>query len=269
MLCFLKPDLILHLGDRFEIFTAAMIAHLPIAHCNVGERTEGVIDEPIRHSITKMSQLHFVATDEYQRRVIQLGEDPERVFNVGDLVIDGIQRLDLMSREDLELALGFKLPSRNLLITFHPVTLENNTSAKQMNKLLTSLGEIKETRLIFTMPNADTEGRILFRHINDFCNEKPNAKAFTSLGQLRYLSCMQHVDGVVDNSSSGLMETPSIKKGMINIVDRQRGRIKAESVIDCSPNRKAIDKAIEKTICYRVSDKSREDLESLWQWWSK
>ena len=244
----LQPDLILVLGDRFEIFaaaTAAMIARVPIAHLHGGEATEGLIDEPIRHSITKMSQIHFVAAKEYQQRVIQLGEQPDRVFNVGGLGVDNIANLELLNREELELVLDFKLLPRNLLITFHPVTLENNTSPQQMDELLASLGELKEVGLIFTMPNADTEGRALIRQIKDFCNMRPNAKAYTSLGQLRYLSCIKHVDGVVGNSSSCLLEVPTFKKGSINIGDRQRGRIKAESVINCGPNRKAIDKAIE------------------------
>jgi len=245
----LQPDLIILLGDRFEILsavTAGMIARVPIAHCGGGERTEGCIDEAIRHSITKMSQLHFVGTEDSKRRVIQLGEQPERVFIAGGLGVDNIQRLELLNRKELEMELDFKLISHNLLITFHPVTLENNTSEKQMEELLASLGKLDQIGLIFTMPNADTEGRILFRQIKEFCYLRPNAKAYTSLGQLRYLSCIQHVDGVVGNSSSGLAEAPTFKKGTINIGDRQRGRLKAKSVIDCNPNQKSIDKAIKK-----------------------
>ena len=239
----LKPDLMLVLGDRYEILSAAaaaMIARIPIAHLHGGEATEGLIDEPIRHSITKMSHLHFVAAEEYRCRVIQLGEQPERVFNVGGLGIDNILRLKLLSRDELEVALDFKLAQRNLLITFHPVTLEHSTSAKQMDELLAALAELKDTGLIFTMPNADTEGRVLFRQIEDFCQLHSNARAYTSLGQLRYLSSIQQVDGVVGNSSSGLAEVPSFKKGTINIGDRQRGRLRANSVIDCEPERKAI-----------------------------
>jgi len=243
----LKPDLMLVLGDRYEILSAAaaaMIARIPIAHLHDGEATEGVIDEPIRHSITKMSHLHFVAAKEYRRRVIQLGEQPERVFNVGGLGIDNILDLKLLTRDLLEAALDFKLASRNLLITFHPVTLEQSTSAKQMDELLAALAELEDTGLIFTMPNADTEGRVLFRQIEDFCGLHPNARAYTSLGQLRYLSCIQQVDGVVGNSSSGLAEVPSFKKGTINIGDRQRGRLRANSVIDCDPGRKSIAAAL-------------------------
>jgi len=243
----LKPDLMLVLGDRYEIFAAAasaMIARIPIAHLHGGETTEGAFDEAIRHSITKMSHLHFVAAEEYRRRVIQLGELPEHVFNVGGLGIDNILRLKLLTRDELEEALNFKLEKRNLLITFHPVTLEQNTSAQQMDELLAALAELKDTGLIFTMPNADTEGRILFHQVEAFCAKHSQARAYTSLGQLRYLSCLQHVDGVVGNSSSGLTEVPSFNKGTINIGDRQRGRLRAASVIDCQPERKSISMAI-------------------------
>ena len=245
----LRPDLMLVLGDRYEIFTAAaaaMVAGIPIAHLHGGEATEGSIDEPIRHSITKMSHLHFVAADEYRRRVIQLGEQPDRVFNVGGLGIDNILRLKLLARSELEETLGFKLATRNLLITFHPVTLEQHSSSMQMDQLLSALAELQDTGLIFTMPNADSEGRILFRQIQDFCACHPLANAYISLGQLRYLSCIQHVDGVLGNSSSGLAEVPSFKKGTINIGDRQRGRLRADSIIDCKPERAEIDAALEK-----------------------
>jgi GDP/UDP-N,N'-diacetylbacillosamine 2-epimerase (hydrolysing) len=239
----LKPDLMLVLGDRYELLSAAaaaIVARLPIAHLHGGEKTEGAFDEAIRHSITKMSHLHFVAAEEYRRRVIQLGENPERVFNVGGLGIDSILRLKLLSREELEKALGLNFLSRNLLITFHPVTLERNTSAHQMDELFAAISALDDTGLIFTMPNADTEGRSLFKRITSFCESHPNAHAFVSLGQLRYLSCIQYVDGVIGNSSSGLTEVPSFKKGTINIGDRQRGRLRAASVIDCKPNRQEI-----------------------------
>ena len=243
----LKPDLMLVLGDRYEIFAAAasaMIARVPIAHLHGGEATEGIIDEPIRHSISKMSHLHFVAAEEYRLRVIQLGEQPDHIFNVGGLGIDNILRLKLLSRSELEKALNFKLGKRNLLITFHPVTFEQNTSAQQMDDLLAALAELKDTGLIFTMPNAATEGRVLFRQIETFCAQHPQARSYTSLGQLRYLSCIQHVDGVVGNSSSGLAEVPSFKKGTINIGDRQRGRLRVASVIDCEPAQDSIRKAL-------------------------
>ncbi len=259
----LKPDLVLVLGDRYEIFaaaTAAMIARVPIAHLHGGEKTEGAIDEAIRHAITKMSHLHFVAAEEYRQRVIQLGEAPERVFNVGGLGLDGIRNLELLDRAALEKSLEFKLGPRNLLVTFHPTTLEENTAATQMAELLAALDTLPQTHLLFTMPNADTEGRALIGLIKDYVERHPqSSKAFTSLGQLRYLSCLSQVDGVVGNSSSGLIEAPSFKIGTINIGDRQRGRLKASSVIDCKPDRLAIKSALEELF----SDKFRAKLTSV------
>ena len=245
----LQPDLLLVLGDRYEIFAAsasAMIARIPIAHLHGGESTEGLIDESIRQRITKMAHLHFVAAEEYRKRVIQLGEQPENVYNVGGLGVDNILRLDLLDRPQLEREIGFKFAKRNLLITFHPVTLEERTSSDQMSELLISLDKLEDVGLIFTMPNADTDGRILFRQINDFCETHPMARVYTSLGQLRYLSCVKHVDGVIGNSSSGLAEVPSFCKGTVNIGDRQRGRLCASSVINCTADNASITKSIHK-----------------------
>lgn len=239
----LKPDLVVVLGDRFEIFAvaaAALVACIPIAHLHGGEKTEGAFDEAIRHSISKMSHLHFVAAEEYRQRVIQLGEHPERVFLVGGLGVDNIKRLKLMDRVTLETSLDFKFGKKNLLITFHPVTLELATAADQLTELLTALAELKDTQLIFTLPNADTDGRKLIKMVKQFVAQHNNAHAFVSLGQLRYLSCIAQVDGVVGNSSSGLAEVPSFKKGTINIGNRQQGRLQATSVINCEPNRQSI-----------------------------
>jgi len=240
----LQPDIVVLLGDRFEIFSAAaaaMIARIPIAHLHGGETTVGVIDEPIRHSITKMSHLHFTATEEYRNRVVQLGENPERVFNVGGLGIDNIKTLNLMNREEFEQSISFKLGRKNLLITFHPVTLEHTTAGEQFQNLLEAIEELQDTIFIFTKPNADTEGRIIIQKIDEYVPRNTHkAVAFTNLGQVRYLSAMQFVDGVVGNSSSGLAEAPTFKIGTINIGDRQRGRIKAESIIDCEPNKESI-----------------------------
>ena len=245
----LRPDMLLVLGDRFEIFSAvaaAVPARIPVAHLHGGEATEGLIDESIRHSLTKMSHLHFVATDEYRKRVIQLGENPKRVFCVGGLGVDGIIRTHLLEKDVLEEALDFRFGPRNLLVTFHPVTLEAHSSERQMGELLAALAELPDTHIIFTMPNADTDGRVLFGMIEDFVTTHPCAKAFPSLGQLRYLSCIKYVDAVVGNSSSGLLEVPSFKIGTINIGDRQKGRIKADSVIDCEPEKASILKAMER-----------------------
>jgi len=210
-----------------------------------GETTEGAFDEALRHSITKMSHLHFVAAETYRQRVIQLGEQPERVFLVGGLGVDNIKRMQLLDRAALEASLDFKLGRKNLLITFHPVTLETATAADQMAELLAALADLKDTQLIFTLPNADTDGRALIKMVEQFVAQHPNASAYPSLGQLRYLSCIAQVDGVVGNSSSGLAEVPSFKRGTINIGDRQRGRLQAESIINCEPNRESITAAVE------------------------
>lgn len=253
----LKPDLVVLLGDRFEIMVAAIaatIARKPIAHLHGGEATEGLIDEPIRHSVTKMSHLHFVAAEEYRNRVIQLGEHPSTVFNVGGLGIDNILKLDLLSREELEKSLNFKFGAKNVLVTFHPVTLENKTSGMQMDELLSALYKLLDCKIIFTMPNADTDGREIFQLIQSFCRRNENAVAFTSLGQIRYLSCLNHVDIVIGNSSSGLAEVPSFKIPTINIGDRQRGRMKADSVIDCEPKEKEITESISKAYHKKFED---------------
>jgi GDP/UDP-N,N'-diacetylbacillosamine 2-epimerase (hydrolysing) len=239
----LKPDLIVVLGDRFEIYAAAaaaLIAGIPVAHLHGGETTEGAFDEAIRHAITKMSHLHFVAAEAYRRRVIQLGEQPDRVFLVGGLGVDALKQVTLLDREELETSIGFKLGTRNFLVTFHPVTLEGNRSTQQMAQLLLALSELNDTNLIFTMPNADTGGRELSRMIDEFVSSHSNARVYTSLGQLRYLSCMKYVNAVVGNSSSGIAEAPSMGVPTINIGDRQKGRLSANSVIHCEPTHDSI-----------------------------
>jgi GDP/UDP-N,N'-diacetylbacillosamine 2-epimerase (hydrolysing) len=244
----LRPDLLFVLGDRFEIFAAAAaasVARIPIAHAHGGETTEGAFDEALRHSITKMSHLHFVAAPEYCRRVVQMGEQPERVWVVGALGLDNLAKLKLLDRRQLEASLSFKLGHRNLLVTFHPVTLENATFEAQMIELLCALEAQEDTHLIFTMPNADTGGRLAIEMIERFVAGHGNARAYVSLGEERYLSCIRHVDAVVGNSSSGLIEVPSFGKGTVNIGDRQRGRLKAQSVIDCVPERSAITAALQ------------------------
>ncbi|MDX4028614.1 UDP-N-acetylglucosamine 2-epimerase [Aliarcobacter skirrowii] len=246
----LKPDIVIVLGDRYEIFSAtsaAMIARIPIAHIHGGEKTEGAFDESIRHSITKMSHLHFTATEEYKNRVIQLGEDPSKVFNVGGMGIENIKRLKLLSKDEFEKSIEFKLNIKNILVTFHPVTLENSTAKEQFQQLLDAIDELEETNIIFTKANSDTDGRVINKMIDEYVTKNSNKSiVFTSLGQLRYLSALQYVDAVVGNSSSGLAEAPSFKIGTINIGDRQKGRIKASSVIDCEPNKDSILNSFEK-----------------------
>lgn len=243
-----KPDWLLVLGDRFEIFaavTAAMIARIPIAHCHGGEATEGLIDEAIRHSITKMSHLHFTSTNEYRDRVIQLGEQPKSVFHVGALGIENINRLTLLNKEEFESSIDFKLSRMNFLVTFHPVTLDNASAEQQFTELVEALSSFKEAKIIFTKPNADYDGRVIIKSIDEFISKNPtSAISFISLGQLRYLSAIKHCQVVIGNSSSGLIEVPSFKKPTINIGDRQQGRIEAESVISCKPEKKLIIEAI-------------------------
>jgi GDP/UDP-N,N'-diacetylbacillosamine 2-epimerase (hydrolysing) len=244
-----QPDLIVLLGDRFEAFaaaTAALVGRIPVAHIHGGESTEGLIDEAFRHSITKMSHLHFVAAPEYRDRVLQLGENSNNVYLVGGLGLDKIRYLTLLDRETLEEVLGLKFNRRNLLVTFHPVTLERETAELQMSELLQALSKLKETTLIFTLPNADTGGRVIIKMIEEFVQHNLNAYSYKSLGDIRYLSCLQFVDGVVGNSSSGLTEVPSFKKATVNIGDRQLGRLKAKSVIDCLPTALEIELALDR-----------------------
>ena len=246
----LKPDLCIVLGDRFEIFSAvsaAMIAKIPIAHLHGGESTEGAFDESIRHSITKMSHLHFTATEEYKNRVIQLGEQPNKVFNVGGLGIDNINKLKLLSKADFENAIDFTFGKKNILVTFHPVTLENFTAKVQFQELLNSINKLENTKIIFTKANSDTNGRIINSMIDDYVAINDNSIAFTSMGALNYLSALQFVDVIVGNSSSGLLEAPSFNIATIDIGDRQKGRIKADSVISCSPTQESILSAFDKS----------------------
>lgn len=244
----LEPDIVVVLGDRFEILAAtvaAMIAGVPIAHLHGGEKTEGAFDEAIRHSITKMSHMHFVSTKEYRNRVIQLGENPAYVFLTGGLGVDTIKRTNLLPLEELEEVLSFKFGSKNLLVTFHPVTLSEDNGVGQLDELLAALSFLTDTQIILTLPNADTGSREFIKKIEDFSSKHDNAKAFKSLGQKNYLSCLQFVDAVVGNSSSGLAEVPTFKKATINIGDRQKGRLKAKSVIDCTGSRDRILEALE------------------------
>lgn len=258
----LKPDIVVILGDRFEIFgaaSAAMINRIPIAHIHGGESTEGIIDEAIRHSITKMSHLHFTATEIYRKRVIQLGESPDRVFNVGGVGIENIKRLKLLTKKQLEVAINFSFNSKNILVAFHPVTLEENTSKIHFKEILDSIDQLSETNIIFTKTNSDTDGRIINSMINNYVQINPNkSKSFFSMGQLNYLSTMQYIDFLIGNSSSGIIEAPSFKIATINVGDRQKGRIKADSIISCKPDKKDIKKAIK----YAYSDDFKKILKN-------
>ncbi|WP_148821489.1 UDP-N-acetylglucosamine 2-epimerase [Campylobacter concisus] len=246
----LKPDILVLLGDRYEIFGVAGVAsimQIPIAHIHGGETTQGAFDEAFRHSITKMSHIHFAATREYANRIIQLGEEPSRVFNVGGPGIENIKKLNLLNKDEFEKSINFKLAKKNILITFHPVTLENSSAKKQFSELLKAIDELKDTNFIFTKANSDTDGDIINKMIDEYVSKNSQkAVAFASLGQLRYLSAIKFVDIVLGNSSSGLSEAPSFKKATINIGDRQKGRTKASSVIDISPVKKEILATIKK-----------------------
>jgi GDP/UDP-N,N'-diacetylbacillosamine 2-epimerase (hydrolysing) len=245
----LKPDIVIVLGDRYEIFaatTVAMVFKIPIAHIHGGETTEGAFDEGFRHSITKMSYLHFTSTEEYRKRVTQLGENPDRVFNVGAIGIESIKELKLLDRNQLEQNINFKFGKNTALVTFHPVTLENSNFKEQFQELLNALDRFNDLKLIFTKSNSDTDGRIINFMIDEYVeNNKNKAIAFTSMGQLRYLSAMKYVDLVMGNSSSGIIEAPFFKIPTINIGDRQKGRIQGKTIINCEPIENEICKAIE------------------------
>lgn len=240
----LQPDMVVILGDRFEMLAAAsvaLISRIPIVHIHGGEITAGAFDDSIRHAITKMAWWHFVAADEYKKRVIQLGENPKRVFQVGGMGVDGIVKSQLLKRDELEKRLDFKFGKKNIMVTFHSVTLERGTSTRQFHEILNALDDLEDTKLIFTVPNADTEGRVLKNMIDEFVKTRLEKSAsFTSMGQLNYLSALQFVDVVLGNSSSGLTEAPTFKIGTINIGDRQKGRLKADSVIDCDPDKESV-----------------------------
>lgn len=250
----LEPDMIVVLGDRFEIFAAvstASVAKIPVAHLHGGETTEGAFDEAFRHSITKMSWLHFTSTEDYRRRVIQLGEDPARVHNVGAIGVENIKEMNLMTKHELEQSLGMQIRDPFLLVTFHPVTLENNTSFIQFESLLEALDDYEDGTIIFTKANSDTDGRVINKMIDEYVSKHPdNCLAFTSMGQLRYLSAMKIADAVVGNSSSGIIEAPSFGIPTVNIGDRQKGRIQAASVINCEPNTFSIKEALEKALAH-------------------
>ena len=258
----LKPDWVVLLGDRFESFAAASAAHLlgiPIAHLHGGELTEGAVDDAFRHAITKMASLHFTAAEEYRQRVIQLGESPDRVFNVGAIGLDNVKRLTLLSKNELEKQLAFTELDKTILVTFHPVTLESVSSEEQLKELLGVLDDLKDHKIIFTFPNADADGRVIIGLLEDYVARNVNrAKAFASLGQLRYLSLLKYVQAMVGNSSSGLIEAPAFGLPVVNIGSRQNGRLRPPSVIDTPPDKKNISEAVQKALSQSFRDRCRE-----------
>jgi UDP-hydrolysing UDP-N-acetyl-D-glucosamine 2-epimerase len=248
----LKPDIVLILGDRYEALstaTSALLMNIPIAHIHGGEITEDAVDEQIRHAITKMSYLHFVSTSEYKKRVIQMGESKERVFNTGAPGIDNIMNLNLLPKDSLEKELNWSFKKKSVLFTYHPVTLENSNISKDIENILNTL-ESKNINILFTYANADDNGRIINQKIEQFCATNPKRfKVVKSLGQLRYLSAMKYVDFLIGNTSSGIIEAASFKKPVINIGNRQKGRLQSNNVINCTISKldNAIDKATSDT----------------------
>ncbi|MBP2657525.1 MAG: UDP-N-acetylglucosamine 2-epimerase [Firmicutes bacterium] len=255
----LQPDFIVVLGDRYEILAAAqaaMAARIPIAHIAGGDTTEGAFDEAIRHSITKMSHLHFVTNEISAKRVKQMGENPEHVFCVGSPSIDQIKSLKLFTKEELEKELNFTFRSRNILVTFHPATLDQQNPAEQFQEILDGLESFGEDLgIIFTKPNSDTYGRTLIQMIDEYVAKHPrHTCAYTNLGQKRYFSVIEQMDAVLGNSSSGIYEVPSFKKVTINVGERQKGRIQVASIINCLPEKKAVIDAIKHSFTIDCSD---------------
>lgn len=248
----LKPDLVVVLGDRYEILAAAeaaLIERIPIAHIHGGEVTEGAFDDAIRHSITKMSHLHFASTEAYRKRIIQLGEQPDHVFYTGALGVENIKRLHLMNKAEIEKEIGFEIDCNTILVTYHPVTLGNRTAKDDIDDFISALEEREDLRIIFTMPNSDTGSQFIVEAVNGFVERNHGrAKAFKSLGVVRYLSVMKQVAAVVGNSSSGIVEVPSFGIPTLNIGDRQKGRIQAESTYNCMPAKESVLNGLNKVL---------------------
>lgn len=248
----LRPDIALILGDRFEALAAAqavLVAGIPLAHVHGGEISEGAIDESIRHAISKMAQWHFVAAEPYRQRVIQLGESPDAVFNFGAPGLDCLDGMEWLDRDQLAAELGMSLREPVLLVTYHPVTLGDGAPKRALGELLAALDQFPQATIVFTYPNADAGGRELIRSIDEYvARNLERTKAFVSLGQRRYLNLVKISDAVVGNSSSGLTEAPALKAATVNIGERQRGRLKAKSVIDAAEDRTAIAQAISKAL---------------------
>lgn len=257
-----RPDALVVLGDRYEtlaVCCAAMNARIPIIHLYGGETTEGAVDEVIRHAITKLSYLHLTSTDEYRKRVIQLGESPDRVFTVGAIGVENALKRPLLSKEELENELNFTLDQPYAVVTFHPVTLEDSSAEQQCKELITAIEANSEMKYIITKANADADGRVINKALDELAVRNGNVAVFESLGSIRYLSALKYADMAIGNSSSGLLEVPSFKIPTVNIGDRQRGRLKAASVTDCLPNAQSICDAID----YAKSETCREICETV------
>ena len=253
----LSPDIVVLLGDRYEILVAAEVAlihKIPIAHIHGGEVTEGAFDDVVRHSVTKMSSLHFTSCEEYRYRVIQMGEQPERVFNVGSLGVENIKSIPLMNKAELEKSLNFKFSNNTILVTYHPVTLGGD-SVKDIHEFISALGEMNNLKVIFTMPNSDIGRDAIALAIEEYVSQHPDsAKAFVSLGLRRYLSTLQFVKAVVGNSSSGIIEVPSFAIPTLNIGDRQKGRLASKSVINCGTSKEEVLKGLKRCLSEKVQN---------------
>lgn len=246
-----KPDYVVLIADRYETLSMAAVAmcmQIPIIHLYGGETTEGAIDECIRHAISKMSYLHFATTEPYRQRIIQMGESPDRVFNVGGLGVENIKTCRLLEKKELEESLEIELWSKYALVTFHPVTLEKDTALQQAKELIAACEHFKDIQFIFTKANQDAYGRLINEMFVETASQHENMKVYDSLGMKRYLSALKHASFVLGNSSSGIMEVPSFGIPTVNIGDRQRGRLRAESILDCRPQRDDIITAIEKAM---------------------
>lgn len=256
-----KPDALMVLGDRYEtlaVCIAAMNEQIPIIHLHGGEATEGLVDEAVRNAITKLSFLHFTSTETYRNRVIQMGESPDRVYAAGAIGVENAIKTELMTKAELEKSLGCQFAEKMAVLTFHPVTLENDTAKKQISELLEALDSFPDITFICTKANADRDGRIINKYLSDYVDRHNNAFLFDSLGMKRYLSALSCATFVIGNSSSGIIEVPSFKIPSINIGDRQKGRIQAESIINCMPERSDIEGAIRKAISTEFNMKIRD-----------
>lgn len=260
----IEPDMLIVLGDRYEtiaVCLAAMNQRIPITHIHGGEKTEGAIDEAIRHSITKMSQLHFTSTEEYRRRIIQLGEQPNSVINVGALGVENIKNITLMTREALEREIGFQFNKNVIMVTYHPVTLEEQVALGEFTNLLNAIDEIDNVKIIFTKANADAGGRKINQMIDEYVEQHSQTSiAFTSMGQVRYLSALKYSSLVLGNSSSGIIEAPSFGIPTVNVGDRQLGRAQADSILNCGTSQSQIKQSIIKALSNEIQEQAKNTL---------
>lgn len=255
-----RPDCLVVLGDRYELVSvcsAAMNARIPIMHISGGETTQGAIDESVRHCITKMSYLHFPACETYRKRIIQLGEEPERVYNFGDVGVESVRRIPVMTKQELEQSIEFRLDKPYMSVTFHPVTLESYEAEQQMQELLSALDAFGDMKFVFTKANADTGGRKINEMIDVFVSGHSNCAAFASLGIRRYINLLRFSGGIIGNSSSGIVEAPAIGIPTVNIGNRQKGRLQADSILNCAPEREEIIRTVKESQTKAFQERAR------------